>query len=372
MSERDAERDSEDCQTARAERAEAERDLLGGAVEAAAEAVAVADAAGRIVYVNPAYGRLLGVEREALLGRRLELLDALAADDPRGRDMRAAIERRGSWQGKRRFKRPDGSPVFEECTLTRANRTDGGLLGHIAVRRDVTEQQRLEQAAAAAVTGDNLGWAISGLRHELGNPINAVASTLALLADRFARQGDERAAQYLQRCQDELSRVRMLLDGMNSFGQFERAEPRELDLPTFLDQLEHLMRADLQRLGVMLRIEVAPEARHCLADPRALQQVMLNAIKNALDALAGRPEPVITIQVARPSEMVLVRVADNGPGMGPKQLKRLFRPFHTTKKTGTGLGLTISRRLMERMDGYIEIDSIEGQGTQVDLYLPAE
>jgi PAS domain S-box-containing protein len=372
MSERDAAQDSEGCQTARAERAEAERDLLGGAVEAAAEAVAVADAQGRVVYVNPAYGRLLGLEREALIGHRLELLAALEADDPRGRSMRAALERRGSWQGKRRLKRPDGGLVFEECSLTRVNRADGALLGHIAVRRDVTEQRRLEQAAAAAVTGDNLGWAISGLRHELGNPINAVSSTLALLADRFTRQGEERAAHYLQRCQDELARVRLLLDGMNSFGQFERPEPRELDLPAFLDQLEHLMRADLQRLGVVLRIEVAPEARHCLADPRALQQVMLNAVKNALDALEGRPEPRITILVARPSEMVLIRVADNGPGMGPKQLEKLFRPFHTTKKTGTGLGLTISQRLMERMDGYIELDSIESEGTWVDLYLPAE
>ena len=126
MSERDAERDSEDCQTARAERAEAERDLLGGAVEAATEAVAVADAAGRIVYVNPAYGRLLGVEREALLGRRLELLDALATDDPRGRDMREAIERRGSWQGKRRFKRSDGSPVLRNAAWSGSTEPTAG------------------------------------------------------------------------------------------------------------------------------------------------------------------------------------------------------------------------------------------------------
>ena len=104
-------------------------------------------------------------------------------------------------------------------------------------------------------------------------------------------------------------------------------------------------------------------------DPRALQQGLINIVVNASDAVAGRPEPTIVVSAVQSGSMIRLRVSDNGVGMSEGGKKDLFKPFYTTKATGTGLGLVITRKLVSRMSGFIEISSRRDLGTNVDIYL---
>ncbi len=105
-------------------------------------------------------------------------------------------------------------------------------------------------------------------------------------------------------------------------------------------------------------------------DAKALQQVLLNIFTNASDALQGRPDPKIAMSVAKAGAMIRMRVEDNGCGIPEDKLQSLFKPFHTTKAHGTGLGLVIVKRTLAKMSGTIEITSRKDIGTIVDIFAP--
>ncbi|MBN2496416.1 MAG: PAS domain-containing protein [Deltaproteobacteria bacterium] len=350
-------------------RAQGEREQLITAVEAAGEAIVVTDGRGMVQYVNPAFESVTGFSPEDVQGQLLPVMDReqhpeLAAD------LDAALARAGLWRGRLVRHKKDGTPYQEACTVSSVKDASGEVTNYVAVKRDVSEQLRLESMAEAVNIADNIGYVFSGIRHEIGNPVNAIRMTLSMLRSRLDKEGDEQAADYIRRCLEELARIQYLLDSLKNFSMFENPDVREMDLGAFFAKLESLLVRDLDAQGIGLRIELADGAATCLADPRALQQVMLNIATNAMEACRDRPEPEIAIRIAARGGAIRIQVADNGRGMTAEQQKKLFRPFHTSKPDGTGLGLVIARRLLLRMNGRIEIASRPGEGTEVRIDLP--
>jgi len=137
----------------------------------------------------------------------------------------------------------------------------------------------------------------------------------------------------------------------------------------FMNKFLSLVKGDFEKRGIKVDANVS-EPAWCYADPRALQQVLLNIMTNAADALGGREDPRITIDVSKMADMVNIRVADNGCGMSEDQQEDLFKPFYTSKAKGTGLGLVITKKMMTKMKGFIEVVSEKNKGTIVDLYIP--
>lgn len=120
----------------------------------------------------------------------------------------------------------------------------------------------------------------------------------------------------------------------------------------------------------MITADVLPGAGRAYADPRALQQALLNIVTNAVDALEERNAPRVDITVMRNGGTILVRVADNGRGTTEAQQKDLFKPFYTSKPHGTGLGLVIVKKLLTKMNGDVSITSSPDRGTTVEISLP--
>ncbi len=138
----------------------------------------------------------------------------------------------------------------------------------------------------------------------------------------------------------------------------------------FMGKFLALVRSDFKARGIDVTASIDPDVKDCHADPRALQQILLNLFTNAADACEGRENPRISVRVMNTAGRVLVRVEDNGWGMTAEQQKNLFKPFHTSKAKGTGLGLVIVKKMMTSMNGAVEIESRKNVGTTVDLYLP--
>jgi len=235
--------------------------------------------------------------------------------------------------------------------------------------RDITEKARLESIAEAVETMNNIGYVFSAVRHELGNPVNSVKAALSVLRANLDTFPREVVREYLDRLGGELGRVEVLLRSLRSFSMYEQLEPVPVDLREFLDGFVALARADLERRGVRLFVEAAPGCR-ALADPRALQQALLNLVANAADALEGCDAPAIAFSTRCADGLAQLTVTDNGAGMSPEQARAAFTPFHTTKAHGTGLGLVITRKLLLKMSGTIALESREGLGTTVRLALP--
>ena len=236
--------------------------------------------------------------------------------------------------------------------------------------RDITENARLQSIAEAFNTMENITSIFSGIRHELGNPINSIKMTLSVLKNNLNSYSQATVQEYVDRTLAEIVRVEYLLKSLKSFSMFENPIIQNVDLSEFLDLFQSLVAEDLGKNRITLNIAVSPKAKWIRADPRALQQVMLNLIANAANALENRENPEIVISTVKKDGLIWIDVEDNGVGMPSEDQKNLFKPFHTTKPHGTGLGLVITRKMLAKMNSRIGIMSREDVGTTVTISLP--
>lgn len=236
---------------------------------------------------------------------------------------------------------------------------------------DITEKKRLESIAEAANLMDNLGYIFSGIRHEIGNPINSVKMALSVLAMNLDRYPQATIREFVDRGLEELARVEYLLKALKNFSMFEVPVVESTLICRFMANFMKLVEGDFIEKGIRIHLEALDEDIRALIDHRAFHQVMLNLLINSADAVQACKEPCITISINQVNaKRVQVCVGDNGCGMSDAERDNLFRPFFTSKPHGTGLGLVIIKKLLARMDSSIMISSSPGKGTTVIMNLP--
>lgn len=249
---------------------------------------------------------------------------------------------------------------------------DGKVVQVIQYCIDITEKKRLEAIAEAANLMDNLGYIFSGIRHEIGNPINSVKMALSVLSMNLDTYPRAKIREFVDRSQAEILRVEYLLKALRNFSMFESPQVEPVNLHTFMETFMALVQQDFTDKGVQIQLSVADEQICALTDHRAFHQVMLNLMTNAADAFDHHDNAQITIDIKMlSSDLVQVRVSDNGRGMSTSERQNLFRPFFTSKPHGTGLGLVIIKKMLAKMNSTIRIESSSGWGTTVSMCLPA-
>ncbi len=351
-------------------RTAAERDRLVAAVEAAAEAIVITDNRGAIQYVNPAFEQITGYRKEEALEKDLHILDSGVNEEDFYRLMRERIRIDGVWKGRLINRKKDGSIYHEDCTYSPVRDGQGNIVNYVSIKHDVTEKLRLESIAETVDTMNNIGYVFSGIRHEIGNPVSSLLIIMNLLQKKYETSPKETIREYVNQAIAQVERLEYLLSSLKSFNMYESLRMRTIEVSAFLEKFLTLISPDLQKKAITL--EAGPFLQDVIvtADPRALQQALLNVVVNASDALAGRSEPKIMLNTDRVGGMVRMRVSDNGTGIPEDRKKEIFKPFYTTKPHGTGLGLIITRKLLSRMNAFIEIESLVNEGTVVDIYLP--
>jgi len=343
---------------------------LVSAVESSTDAVVVTDTGGIIRYVNVAFERVTGHRKDEAIGRTLHLLDSGKHDEEFYRGVREDLKRDGTWQGRVWSKKKDGSLYLEDCTCSPVRDAAGSIINYISVRRDVTEKVRLESIAESVNMMNNIGYIFSGVRHEIGNPINSAKMILSVLQYKIDQISKEKIKDYVDRSLVEIGRVEQLLKILKNYNLYETPELENIDMNVFMQKLLELIAEDFTKRGIAISKEVLPGAEWGFADPRALHQVLINIVTNAADALAARETPAISIKVLKKSDRLLIQVSDNGRGMTEQQQSGLFKPFYTSKQHGTGLGLVIVKKMLTKMNGDIIITSHLDRGTTVDIFIP--
>ncbi len=351
--------------------AEEQARQLTAAVDQSAEAMLLLDRFGRIEYANPAFSQLTGRSPAAVLGRCPRILRLGPQDREVWREIRRALAQGGGWQGRYTTLREDGAPAREEASVSPVRDPSGAICNYVVVGRDVTERERLEAVASAVNMMDNVGFIFSSIRHELGNPVNSIKTALSVLREQIDAFPRDTVTDYLDRTLTEIGRVEYLLKVFKTFNLFEHPRIEPVDLNRFLEDFSRLLGEDFARRGLTVTLHANAGLGAALIDPRALHQALLNLVANAGDAAEASPEPRITLSAWRREPRIYLVVGDNGHGMGPEQLAKLFRPFFTTKPHGNGLGLAIVKKLVTKMGGTVEVSSTRGTGTAVTLTLIA-
>ena len=350
---------------------EDEQMRLVSALESTAEAVVITDpASGKIEYVNSAFEQITGYAKEEALGRTLHILDSGKHDEEFYRKLRETLARDGVWRGQLLNKKKDGTLYYEDCTYSPVRGPSGEIMNYVSLKRDVTEKLRLESIAESVSTMDGIGYIFSGVRHEIGNPINSINMILGLLKAKLPSLSPEAVTDYIDRIIGQIARIEFLLNSLKSYNMYETQEPQDLCVASFMEQFLPLIREDFSRKRTVLDFLPDPRVESVYVDPRALQQVLLNLLTNASDAVNGRENPTVTLSVFKSGGTVRIEVDDNGCGIPEDRMKDLFKPFYTTKAKGTGLGLVIVKKMLAKMNGTIEVESRKDEWTRVIISLP--
>lgn len=235
---------------------------------------------------------------------------------------------------------------------------------------DITEKKRLEAIAEAANLMDNLGYIFSGIRHEIGNPINSIKMALSVLSKNLDRYSIENIREFVDRALNETSRVEYLLKALKNFSLYESLTSESVSIKPFIDNFIALVEKDFSNQGIRIQVDLPDEDCMVLTDHRAFHQVLLNLMINAVDAAREQADPVIGITVTPMPDYVQIDVRDNGCGITVENQRNLFRPFYTSKPDGTGLGLVIVKKMLSKMNSSVRIESVHQQGTTVTMTLP--
>ncbi|MBN1825878.1 MAG: hypothetical protein JW958_06390 [Candidatus Eisenbacteria bacterium] len=257
----------------------------------------------------------------------------------------------------------------------------GGLALFVSrnARRLVALQGEIKDAERLAA----LGTLTAGLAHEIRNPLAIIRASAELLQEEHSggTAGDRFAGEIL----GEVDRLGGLLEGFLDFARPDRLEKKRIDLAALADKTCRRVEAEFRDRGIRLERDIPPETTPVDLDPLRIEQVLLNLIWNARDALDGRggrveisvrrrrraPSSAIrTSPAAGRDGFVEVRVADDGPGIPEEVRDKLFDPFFTTRKRGTGLGLSIAHGIVQGHGGYLFVESDRGGGATVGFGLP--
>jgi PAS domain S-box-containing protein len=348
-------------------------------LEQAHDAIFVWELSRTIVYWNRGAEQLYGFSREEAIGRPshqlLETQHAMSRAE-----FEAALERDEEWTGELTHTTREGRKIIVESRHVMMREADGRRLV-LETNRDITERKRasesLRQAQAdlehvSRVT--TMGELTASLAHEVNQPITA-AVTNANTCVRWltgdtpnieeARDAAVRSAKDGTRAADIISRIRLLFRK----GSTER---QLVDVNEVIREIIVLLRGEAMRYSLSIHTELASNLPQLMADRIQLQQVMLNLIMNSIDAMKdvdGTREIVIKSQRAE-NEQVLVSVSDTGVGLPAEQTDQIFNAFFTTKLQGTGMGLSISRSIVESHGGRLWADGNYPRGATFHLSMP--
>lgn len=272
--------------------------------------------------------------------------------------------------------------VFVQVTLTRM--LDDGATVLIAVLNDATELKTLEAQFVQSQKMQAIGQLAGGVAHDFNNLLTAISGHCDLLLLRHD-QGDPDYGDLIQ-ISENANRAASLVSQLLAFSRKQTLQPEVLDLRDTLSDLTHLLNR-LVGEKVTLTLSHDPVMKSIRADKRQLEQVLMNLVVNARDAMPQGGEIRIETQVVHlqkplerdratvpPGEWVTVKVSDQGVGIDPDKIQKVFEPFYTTKRTGegTGLGLSTAYGIIKQTGGFIFLDSVKNQGTTFTLFFPVD
>jgi signal transduction histidine kinase len=235
---------------------------------------------------------------------------------------------------------------------------------------EISEKTYAQKISENTKLFDMLDYTFFNLTHELGNPVNSIKMTLEVLINNFDKYSEATRREYLDNLHGEVNRLEELLKSIKSVNMYERLTIRATDIRALLENLLQLLDHEIENKHIVVNLACPQPQLRCQSDPRALHQVLLNIIGNAINALAEKKDPHLEIRIEPSGSHVHIAIKDNGCGIADDKKNELFLPFFTTKPRGIGLGLTIAKKLLTQMNGTIEITSQHLQGTEVLISLP--
>ncbi len=363
--------------------AEEERVRLTTAIEQADEIILITDAQGTIVYVNPAFERITGYSRDEALGQTPRLLKSGQQSEAFYHDMWHALTSGRVWAGRLVNKRKDGTLYTEQVNITPVRDGQGQIVNFVAVKRDITKEIELEYQRQQARKMEYVGRLAGGVAHGFNNMLQAILGHTEIALETV--ESDHPLHADLKSIREATQRSTDLTRQLLTFGRKQAINPEVLDLNQAVANTLKLLPEVLGK-RVSIAWQPARNLWRVAMDPVQVDQLLVNLCRNARDA--SKDSGTITIGTRNlrlseqdikertqrgPGDYVALSVSDDGSGMDEETKSRIFEPFFTTKELdagSAGMGLAIVYGVVQQNQGFIDVESQPGQGSQFTIYVP--
>lgn len=363
-------------------RLEVERNMLSHALKQVNEGLTVFDLDGKILFVNEALLNTFGYEGEELIGVPIEKLLTLNGEyDFQHQILPQSLK--GSWSGELNVKRKDGKEItiFLSTSIVKDKENEPVVI--VGVISDITLRKQLEEQLHHSQKMEAIGQLAGGIAHDFNNLLTVIEGYTDLLHNVMPQEG--KGLTYVTQIEKATDRAVSLTRQLLTFSRRQLLQPKVLDINQTIKDLSVM----LQRLigeHIELITELDQQIGHIKADPHQIEQVIMNLIVNARDAMPDGGKLIIeTKQIyldssysrlhpdVKAGDYVQLAISDTGIGMSPEIRERIFEPFFTTKEKGkgTGLGLATVYGIVRQSNGYIYVYSELGKGTTFKIYFPS-
>jgi len=354
--------------------------LRGAALESAANTVMITNVHGIIEWVNPAFTKCTGYGLSEVLGKTPRLLKSGEQGEAFYKSLWQTILKGDIWKGDLINLKKNGEKYIDETIITPVKDDLGRTTHFIAIQQDVTSRKKLEADFLQAQKMEAIGKLAGGIAHDFNNNLSVILGFTGLLKQNLEEQNQD--CEELSEIENAAKRSADLTRQLLAFTRRQLIAPTDCTLNDVINSSEKMLRRILGE-NVFLTIDLQPELPNIRADVGNLNQIIMNLVVNARDAMPDGGsifiatktldlEPAAAIKKKKTSgTYVCLRVADTGCGMSESMKSQIFEPFFTTKgKMGTGLGLSVIYGIVEQHSGWIEVSSQVGEGTVFEIFFP--
>ena len=327
---------------------------------------------GRFLRVNPKFCECTGYTREELLGLTFQKIthpDDLTISTAQVQQLIAG--ERSIFSQEKRYIRKDGRVFWANVTSSLVRDAEGKPLYFNTLIENVTErklmEEKLKETQEKLIKQEKLamiGKLAGSVSHELRNPLGAILNSLYYLSMKIPKS-DEKIAKHLKLAQEQGARATKIISDLLDFTRIQPGDPRAANIHDMLDHALELANISRQ---VTVKTTYSGKPLKVFCDPGKIQQAFINIITNAVQAMNNSGELEITTILDE--NEVRISFKDSGIGIPKENMSRLFEPLFSTKVSGIGLGLVITKEIVEQYKGQIQVSSTEGSGTTFTIRLP--
>ncbi|MCF6149622.1 MAG: PAS domain S-box protein [Candidatus Kuenenia sp.] len=363
---------------------------LSQAIEQSTVSVIITDLCGNIQYVNPMFTKITGYTKEEVIGQNPRILKSGRTSYDEYRNLWDTVTSGNSWQGEFYNKKKNGECYWELAQIMPMRNTEGKIINFLAIKEDITERKQAEEKQAAlreqlyhSQRIDSLGQLAGGIAHDFNNILTAIIGYARLMSIEASK--NVALEDYSRKIVESAKKAAQLTRGLLAYSRKQVMNPKLVNLNTIIKKAE-LLTERIIREDIEYKLLLTEKDLTVMADSGQIEQVLINLVTNARDAM---PEGgTLTIRtdvevfrnkyikqlhgVANAGHYALLSVSDMGTGIDEETGKKMFEPFYTTKEVnkGTGLGLSIVDGIVKQHNGYIDVRSKPGEGSEFIVYLP--
>jgi signal transduction histidine kinase len=372
----------------KAEEYERLKEFSENIVESINVGILAADLDDRVGSWNPLMERLTGVSRLGAVGRPLrelfpeelcETFDRVRGEfgvhniykftlRPQAASPFPNGNGNGNGNGNRHIKQVPPREAIVNLAIAPLFSKDGNRIGRLVIFDDVTDRDELERRLVQADKLSSIGLLAAGVAHEVNTPLAVISTYSQMLAKQIS--GDDRQSKLLEKIAKQTFRASEIVNSLLNFSRTSQTDFVEVDLNRVIRETLNLIEHQLQKARITVELSLDPALPAVKGNAGKLQQVFLNLLLNARDAMeeGGR----LALRTWSEDDRVRAEVLDNGQGIPGENLQRIYDPFFTTKgaRKGTGLGLSVTYGIVREHGGTIEVESEPGEGTRFHLEFP--